>query len=199
MWKKNDTYWRCLLDTLAIALDFRTIVLKTAVAACCLLLALAAKIQCSPWTPKRVVKPPLGKTQLGNQHFQLGLSWVLIVHLDLIEKKLTFTSKWTTAWYHGMREASLNGHSQSFESPIFVEEEQPSLETRAWHTGDRSKLFRRIVLKTGCKRSFFNTESAIWWARQLKMTQNLFPVMRISSVVILSYLDVDFEPQCPQK
>ena len=42
-----------------------------------LLLLLAAKIHCPPWTLKWVVRPPLGKTQLGHQDLQLGPSWVL--------------------------------------------------------------------------------------------------------------------------
>ena len=56
-------------------------------------------------------------------------SWVLVVTLSLVEKQLIFTSKWTTAWHHGVIDVSLNIHLQSFHSPIIVEEERPSLET----------------------------------------------------------------------
>ena len=38
-------------------------------------------------------------------------------------------SKWTMAWHHGVRDTSVNTHLQSFDSPIAVEEERPSLET----------------------------------------------------------------------
>ena len=55
---------------------------------------------------------------------------------ELVGKRLIFTSKWTTAWHHGVRDASLNAHLQSFHSPIAVEE-QPSLETPTGHNGDR--------------------------------------------------------------
>ena len=54
--------------------------------------------------------------------------WVMMVLLKEVEKQLVFTSKWTTAWHRGVRDTSLNAHLQSFESPITVEEEQPSLE-----------------------------------------------------------------------
>ena len=40
---------------------------------------------------------------------------------------------------------------------------------------------------------------AIKQASQLEMAQTLLQVMHISSVVILSYLDADFEQQCSQK
>ena len=39
--------------------------------------------------------------------------------------------KWTTAWHPGARDASLSTHLQSFDSPIAMEEEWPSLETPA--------------------------------------------------------------------
>ena len=46
---------------------------------------------------------------------------------------------------------------------------------------------------------FLDTKLAIKWARQLKITQNLFHVMRICSAVVLSYLDHDREPGCLHK
>ena len=54
-----------------------------------------------------------------------------MVLLGLVEQQLIFTLKWTTAWHHSLRDTSLNGHLQAFESPIVVEEEQPSLEMPA--------------------------------------------------------------------
>ena len=47
----------------------------------------------------------------------------------MAEKRLIFTSKRTTAWHHGVVDALLNTHLQSFDSPIAMEEERPSLET----------------------------------------------------------------------
>ena len=38
-----------------------------------------------------------------------------MVLLILVEEQLIFTSKWTIAWHHNMRDASLNTHVQSFE------------------------------------------------------------------------------------
>ena len=89
-----------------------------------------------------------------NQDLRLGLSWVLVLlnayeigieekqlALERVmqvqddhpektaQKRLIFTSKWTTAWHHGVADALLNTHLQSFNSPIPMEEERPSLET----------------------------------------------------------------------
>ena len=52
-----------------------------------------------------------------------------MVLLNLAEKKLIFTSKWTTTGHHGLRHASLNTHLQSFDRPIAMEEERCALET----------------------------------------------------------------------
>ena len=46
-----------------------------------------------------------------------------------VEKRLIFTQKWTTILHHGVGDASLNTHLQSFDSPMAMEEERPSLET----------------------------------------------------------------------
>ena len=51
------------------------------------------------------------------------------------KNRLIFTSKWTTAWHHGLRDASWNTHLQSFDSTNVVEEEQPSLEMPTSHGG----------------------------------------------------------------
>ena len=40
-----------------------------------------------------------------------------MVLLKLVEKWPIFTSKWTTTWHHGVRDASLNTHLQ----PLMVE------------------------------------------------------------------------------
>ena len=40
-------------------------------------------------------------------------------------------------WHRGVRDAPLNTHLQSFDGPIIVEEERPSLETPTRHTGHR--------------------------------------------------------------
>ena len=45
-----------------------------------------------------------------------------------VQKRLIFTSKWT---HHGVEDALLNTHLQSFDSPIRMEEERPPLETLA--------------------------------------------------------------------
>ena len=54
-----------------------------------------------------------------------------MVLLNVVEKQLISNSKLTTTWHHGVRDASLNIHLQSFESPIAVEREWPALETPA--------------------------------------------------------------------
>ena len=45
------------------------------------------------------------------------------------QNRLVFTSKWTTVWHHGMVQAVLNTHLPSFDSPIAMEEQRPSLQT----------------------------------------------------------------------
>ena len=54
-----------------------------------------------------------------------------MVLLKLVEKRLIFSLKWTTAWHYGVRDASLNTHSSAFDGAFIVEEERPSLETPA--------------------------------------------------------------------
>ena len=44
-----------------------------------------------------------------------------------------------------------------------------------------------------------DTKSAIKHARRFKRTRNLFYAMRICYAVVLSYLDADFQPQCPHQ
>ena len=43
----------------------------------------------------------------------------------MAQKRLIFTSKWTTVWHHGMVHALLNTHLRSFESLIPMEEQRP--------------------------------------------------------------------------
>ena len=47
----------------------------------------------------------------------------------MAQKRLIFTSKWTTVWHHGMVHALLNTHLPSFHSPFAMEEQRPSLQT----------------------------------------------------------------------
>ena len=56
-----------------------------------------------------------------------------------------------------------------------------------------------IVLNIAKKWAFLDTKSAVKRARRLKMQRNLFVVMRICSLVVLSYLDAGFEPQLCHK
>mmetsp|Transcript_101380 Transcript_101380/g.171609 ORF Transcript_101380/g.171609 Transcript_101380/m.171609 type:complete len:99 (-) Transcript_101380:1597-1893(-) len=46
-----------------------------------------------------------------------------------------FTSKWTTAWHHSLRDASLNTHLGSFDSPTGVEEEVKEVKAQEVHQG----------------------------------------------------------------
>ena len=70
-------------------------------------------------------------------------------------QRLISTSKWTTAWHHGVEDTLLNTHLHSFDSPIAMEEEQFSLEMPTWRTGDHP-AFSTIVLKAGQKQPFFD-------------------------------------------
>ena len=54
-------------------------------------------------------------------------------------------------------------------------------------------------MKTAQKQPFLDTTSAVERARGLKMQRNLLVVMRVCSLVVLSYLDAGFESQCPHK
>ena len=56
-----------------------------------------------------------------------------------------------------------------------------------------------IILKTAPKQPFLGTKTAIEHARRLKITQNLLQVTPIFSTVVLSYLDLRYEPECRQK
>ena len=52
-----------------------------------------------------------------------------MVLLNLVEKRLVCSSKWTTTWRHRIRDTSSNTHLQSFDSPTAVEGERPSFQT----------------------------------------------------------------------
>ena len=56
-----------------------------------------------------------------------------------------------------------------------------------------------IVLNIAQKEPFLDTKSAVKRARRLNMQRNLFVVMRICSLVVLSYLEAGFEPQLRHK
>ena len=45
------------------------------------------------------------------------------------QKRLIFTSKWTSVWHHVMVHALLNTDLHFFDSPIVLEDERPSLQT----------------------------------------------------------------------
>ena len=47
----------------------------------------------------------------------------------MAQKRLIFTSKWTTVWHHGMVQVILITDLPSFHSPIAMEEQRPSLQT----------------------------------------------------------------------
>ena len=106
-------------------------------------------------TPTKGWAGGLGKLRsaiyLNLSRLELGPSWVLVLRNaleitveerplalemcrngqeDRPQKQLIFTSKWTTVWHHGMVQALLNTHLPSFDSPIAMEEERPSLQTR---------------------------------------------------------------------
>ena len=69
-------------------------------------------------------------------------------------------------------------------------------------TNDRPALSGRSSRKqpkTAQKRPFLDAKSAVERARRLEMQRNLFVVMRLGSAVVLSYLDVGFEPRCGRK
>ena len=73
-----------------------------------------------PPVPKlRMVAPSLGPIMVLSQPYGSP---------EPGSKPLIFTSKWTTVRHHGVRDVSLNTHLQSFDSPIGVEEDRPSLE-----------------------------------------------------------------------
>ena len=46
---------------------------------------------------------------------------VCLLPLAHLEERLIFTSKGTTAWHHGVGNASLNTHLHSLDSPIAME------------------------------------------------------------------------------
>ena len=47
----------------------------------------------------------------------------------MAQKRLVFTSKSPTPWHHGMAHALFTTHLYSFDGPIAMEEELPSLQT----------------------------------------------------------------------
>ena len=98
-----------------------------------------------------------------------------------LKKWLVFTSKWTIVWHHGMVHALLITHLPSFNSPIAIKEQRPSLETPTRHTGNRPELSGGSSRKQPKNRPFLDTKLAVEGARRLKMQRNLFVVMRVCS------------------
>ena len=130
----------------------RTFYAPAAPACCCCCLLLLKRVA-HPWPLKGGVKPRQGKPS--SVRLELGPSWVLVLRNALqftveegpptlqiclhgqdnrpentAQKRLIFTSRWTTMWQHGMIHAVLNTHLPSFDSPIAMEEQRPSLQTR---------------------------------------------------------------------
>ena len=102
-------------------------------------------------------------------------------------------------WHHSMVHAILNTHLPSFDSRM-ANNPTTALIANAHLTHRRSsRVFRTIILKTAPKRRFLDTKSAVEWARRLKMQPNLFVVMRLGSLVVLSYLDAGFDVRCRRK
>ena len=58
----------------------------------------------------------------------------------MAQKRLVFTSKSPTPWHHGMAHALFPTHLHSFDGPIAMEEQQPSLETPTQQTNDRPEF-----------------------------------------------------------
>ena len=56
-----------------------------------------------------------------------------------------------------------------------------------------------IVMKTTPKYPFLDGKSAIVRARRLESARNMFVVMCLCSVVVVSYLNVCFDPLCARK
>ena len=52
------------------------------------------------------LEAPRGRLMGAYQDVRPGPSWVLMVLLNLVENRLIFTSKWNTAWHHGMRDVN---------------------------------------------------------------------------------------------
>ena len=107
-------------------------------------------------------------TELPNQDSRLGPSWVLVLLKafritvkerqlalqmcfygqddgpeKMAQKWLIFTSKWTTVRHHSVVDALLNTHLPSFNSPVAIKEQRPSLETPTRHTDDRPEFSGR--------------------------------------------------------
>ena len=61
----------------------------------------------------------------------------------MAQKRLVFTSKSPTPWHHGMAHALFPTHLHSFDGPIAMEGQQPSLETPTRQTNDRVEFFGR--------------------------------------------------------
>ena len=55
----------------------------------------------------------------------------------MAQNRLVFTSKSPTPWHHGMAHALFPTHLHSFDGPIAMEEQRPSLETPIRQTNDR--------------------------------------------------------------
>ena len=61
----------------------------------------------------------------------------------MAQKRLVFTSKLPTLWHHGMAHAIFTTPLRSFDGPIAMEEQRPSLETPTRQTNDRLEFLGR--------------------------------------------------------
>ena len=111
----------------------------------------------------------------------------------MAQKRLVFSSKSPTPWHHGMAHALFPTHLHAFDGLVGMEEQRPSLETPTRHTNDCLEFLGRLSLKKAQKRPFLDTKSAIARARRLQTARNLFVVMRLCSLAVLSYLHAGFE------
>ena len=52
----------------------------------------------------------------------------------MAQKRPFFTSKLPIPWHHGVAQKFFPAHLHSFDGPIAMDEQQPSLETPTWQT-----------------------------------------------------------------
>ena len=97
---------------------------------------------------KHLIVQSLCKKNNANRNRLLDRPTIILnfrtIVLKTAQKRLLFTSKWTTAWHHSLGHALLNTHLPSFDSPIAMKEQRPSSETPAWRSGDRPELSGRL-------------------------------------------------------
>ena len=88
-------------------------------------------------------------------------------------------------WHHAVAHAIFSTNLHSFDGPIAMEEQRPSLGNTYAADHQSSSVFRTIVLKNGSKTALLNTKLAIERGRRLETQRTLFAVMRLWSPVVL--------------